>query len=148
MRSVDVRDVLAGAVVALVGAVFALSARGLPDGAPGQIGPGFVPTAVGIIAVVLGLAIAARGLGRHGRLPRIEMRPVLAIFASVAAFGLLIRAAGLAPALVATAAVASLGSENGRFPHILALALSVALASSIVFVVLLGLPFDIVRNPF
>lgn len=148
MDSVDWRDLLAGAVVALVGIVFFVSARSLPEGAPGQIGPGFVPAAVGLITVGLGLAIAALSLGRSGSMPRIALRPVLAIFASVAVFGLLIRSTGLAPALTVTATVAAFGSEKGRPLQALVLALSVAIASSVVFVSLLGLPFDVFRNPF
>lgn len=148
MGAVDWRDLLAGVVVATVGAGFVLSARGLPDGASGQIGPGFVPSAVGLIAVGLGVIIAARSLGRAGSLPRLEVRPVLAIFASVAVFGLLIRSLGLAPALVATVIVAAFGSDKGRPAQTLALALSVAVASSVIFVALLGLPFDLYRSPF
>lgn len=144
----DLRDLLAGAAVALLGAVFFFSARGLPDGPPGQIGPGFVPMAVGLIAVGLGLVIAARSLNRPGALPKVAVRPVLAIFLAVAVFGLLIRSTGLAPALTATTIIAAIGSPKSQPVKVVTLALCVAVGSCLLFIVLLGLPFDAFRNPF
>lgn len=148
MIPVNRRDLLAGVVVALVGGAFFLAARSLPAGPSGQIGPGFVPSAVGLMTVGLGLAIAARAFGRSVALPRVALRPVLAIFASVAVFGLLIRTTGLAPALVGTTIVSTLGSPKNRPVPTVALALSVAIGCTLIFIVALGLPFDAVRSPF
>lgn len=146
--SVDQRDLLAGVLVAVVGGIFFFGARDLPEGAPGRIGPGFVPSAVSLIAIGIGLAIAVKAFGRSGAIPRFEIRPVLSVFASVAVFGLLIRSTGLAPALIGTTLVAAIGSYWSRVLHVIALALSVALGCSLIFIVLLGLPFDAYRSPF
>lgn len=140
MRSVDVRDLVGGLAVAAVGAAFALRAQSFPAGPPGQVGPAYVPTAVGLIAMGLGLVIAARGLMGAHPLPQVSPRPALAIFATVMVFAMLIRPAGLVPTLIASIAVASSGSSNSRPLLVAVLSTSVATACWLVFVVALGLP--------
>lgn len=144
----DKRDLVGGIAVASVGGAFFLGARGLPVGPPGQIGPGFVPSAVGLIAVALGFIIAARAFRASHPFPSVERRPVLAVFAAVAVFGLLVNSAGLAPAVMATTAVAATGSAKSRPLSVAALALAVAVACSVIFIFALGLPVQAFRNPF
>lgn len=148
MIQVDQRDLVGGLVVALVGGAFFIGSRGLPEGPPGQIGPAFVPGAVGLIAVAIGVLIAARAFRAAVLFPRIEPRPVLAIFGAVAAFGLLVTSAGLVPALLATSVIAAAGSVKSRPRSVALLALAVAAGCWLIFVVALGLPVAAFRVPF
>ena len=148
MRSVDLRDLVGGLVVAAVGGAFAIAATEFPPGRAGQIGPGFVPTAVGLITVGLGLLIAGRAFLRTGPLPRPALRPVLAVFAAVAVFGLLVQTTGLGPAVMGTTAVAASGSAISRPLPVAILAIFVAIGCWLVFIAGLGLPVDFFRNPF
>ena len=142
MKTVDLRDLAGGLLVAAAGGAFALAASSFPDGQAGEVGPAYVPTAVGIIAIVLGLVIAGGSVRRATEFPSMELRPVLAVFAAVAVFGLLIRLVGLVPAVFAVVVVASFGSRKNR-P-----AAGVAAGCWAMFVVLLGLPMEAFRSPF
>jgi len=148
MKSVDLRDLLGGLLVASVGGAFAVAAQSFPAGGPGQVGPAYVPTATGLIAVGLGLLIAAKSLISAGSIPKVRIRPVLAVFASVAAFAFLIRSTGLLPALFVTVIVASIGSPLSRPIQMVPLAAAVAVGCWLVFVVALGLPFAAFTVPF
>lgn len=148
MISVDLRDLIGGTAISAIGGAFWLGARGLPQGSPGQIGPGFVPSAVGLITVVLGIILVLRALRTSASFPKIEPRPVIAVFASVGAFGILIGLAGLIPALIATSAIAATGSPKSHPLTVTALAIAVSLACWIIFILALGLPMQAIRNPF
>ena len=148
MISVDPRNLVGGLFVSLVGGAFAMSARTLPEGPPGQIGPGFFPFAVGLIAVGLGLVVMATALRKTSIFPRVPLRPILGIFAAVLVFGVLIRTTGLVPALFATTAVSAAGSDKSRLMPVLALSVAVAFGCWLVFIVMLGLPISPFRSPF
>lgn len=147
MHSIDWRDLLGGLLVAAVGGAFALSASSLPPGDPGTVGPGYVPIAVGLIAVALGVVIAARSFLRSSPSLKIPLRPVLAVFAAVAVFAVLIGSTGLLPTLMATIVVSALGSRDSKPLTVLLLAITVSLACWLVFVVGLGLPIPVIRSP-
>ncbi len=147
MKSMDVRDFVGGLMVAAVGAAFALAAQSLPSGPPNQVGPAYVPTAVGLIAVGLGLLISGRAFLVSNPFPRPNLRPVIAIFATVAVFGLMIKSTGLIPTLITCVIVASLGSPKTRPIPILLVALGVGIGCWLIFIVALGLPIAAIRNP-
>ena len=56
------RDFYAGALVIFFGLVMALKGPGYRLGTLMHMGPGFLPTALGVILICLGIAIAATGL--------------------------------------------------------------------------------------
>ncbi len=148
MISVDLRDLVGGIAVAMVGGAFFLAARNLPEAPAGQIGPGFVPAAVGLVALGLGLIIALRAFRTSARFPDVELRPVFAVFAAVATFGLLVKSTGLAPALIGTTTIAAMGSARSRPLAVAGLAIAVAIGCWLIFIVALGLPVQALRNPF
>jgi hypothetical protein len=147
MHRYDYRDILAGALIALVGGVFAYGAASLRLGSPHAMGPGYFPMAVAIITILLGLAIMVPALLRAGALPRLEPRPLIAVGAAILAFGLAIRAFGLVPAILATVALSALGDRTARPIGTIALAVFMALASWLVFSLALGLPMPAFRSP-
>ena len=71
------------------------------------------------------------------------VRACLAVSGSVLIFAVLIERAGLLPAVVATVAVAALGSRPVRPWETLILAVSLAAAIAVVFVSLLGQSIDL-----
>ncbi|POF27913.1 tripartite tricarboxylate transporter TctB family protein [Roseibium marinum] len=148
MKSVDQRDLVGGLLVAVVGGAFAVAATGLPKAEPGMVGPAYVPMATGIIAIILGLIISGKAFLGARPIPRINIRPVLAIFAATAVFALLIRNVGFVPTIFAVVAVAASGSPKSRPLPVLYIAGTVSLACWLIFIVGLGLPIDVVRSPF
>lgn len=147
-RSPWARELWAGLVCVLVGLAFALGAQAYEMGDAAQMGPGYLPRALGWILSALGLMMALRGL-RHPGLPpaRAQLRPLLAILAANAVFGLALAGwptlglppLGLVLGVLALVGVASLAQAGARLGPVLALALGLAAFSALVFVRGLGL---------
>jgi hypothetical protein len=71
------------------------------------------------------------------------LRACLAVIGSVVCFALLIETAGLIPAVIVTALVSSRGSPDTHVREAVLFALCLAVAMSVLFVVLLNQPLDI-----
>lgn len=74
------------------------------------------------------------------------LRPSLAVTSSVLAFALLIERAGLIPAVIATVLVAALGSRESHPRETVVLAVCLAAAMALLFVGLLGQPFNLLAG--
>jgi len=118
------RDFYAGGLMILLGLGIALKGTTYRAGTLMHMGPGFLPTALGVILVLIGIAIAAAGLSpsayEHGEdqniLPEhpqwwawfcILMSPVLFIF-----FG---RYFGMIPGTFACVFIAALGDKTATW---------------------------------
>lgn len=73
------------------------------------------------------------------------LRAWLAVIGSVVCFALLIETAGLVPAVIVTMLVASRGSRDTQAREAVLFAICLAVAISVLFVVLLNQPLAIVR---
>jgi hypothetical protein len=77
---------------------------------------------------------------------RASIRPLLAVIGSVLSFALLIESAGLIPAVIVSVLVASRGARETRFRQALVFGACLALAMWILFVMVLGQPFPLIRG--
>ncbi|MEV8468823.1 tripartite tricarboxylate transporter TctB family protein [Fluviibacterium sp. DFM31] len=94
-------DLLCGAAVALLGVVALSSATGWEVGSLRRIGPAVFPGLVGAVLVGLGIAIALvddRIADEEAPAP-VNLRGLLLVVAGLAAFTMLIKSAGLIPAI-------------------------------------------------
>jgi hypothetical protein len=109
-----------------------------------RMGPAYFPTMLGLLLALIGLAVVLRALFKPGAsVGRISFgKPALVLGATVL-FGLLLRFLGLAGALILLVVLSAYASERFRWPIALALAVGLAVGSSIIFVRLLGLPIPI-----
>jgi hypothetical protein len=148
MFRVDKTDLLAGAVVVAIGGWFAIGALDYRMGTVMRMGPGFVPFGLGLIAVALGLLIMLAALTRPGALPRFSWRAALGVMAAIATFALILPWAGLVPATVASVLVSALASPTSTIRSACAVAAAAAVLVWLGFVILLGLPIPVFRNPF
>ena len=73
------------------------------------------------------------------------LRASLAVIGSVVCFALLIETAGLVPAVIATVLVASRGSRDTPAREAVLFGICLAVAISVLFVILLKQPFAIFR---
>jgi putative Ca2+/H+ antiporter (TMEM165/GDT1 family) len=115
------RDFYAGGLMVLIGAGIALKGSTYRAGTLMHMGPGFLPTALGIIMVMLGIAIAVASLssGEDEDQRILPEHPQwwawLCILMSPVAFILLGRYFGLAPGTFFCVLVAALGDRTATW---------------------------------
>jgi hypothetical protein len=144
------RDFYAGGLMLLLGLGIALKGASYRAGTLMHMGPGFLPTALGVILVLLGIAIAATALspsadGEDQRvLPEhpqwwawfcILMSPVAFIF-----FG---RYFGMAPGTFACVFIAALGDKSATWKGTIILATVVTIFGVALFSYFLQVPMPI-----
>ena len=142
------RDFYAGGLMLLLGIGIALKGSTYRAGSLMHMGPGFLPTALGILLAILGIAIAAAGLtpSADGEtiLPKnpqwwawfcILMAPVLFII-----FG---RYFGMAPGTFACVSIAALGDKNATWRGTVILATVVTVFGCGLFSYFLQVPMPI-----
>ena len=134
-------DVIAGGVAAAIGVFVVVVAMSYPMGSVMRIGPGTFPLLLGFAMIGLGIAIAlVDGRRGEGELPgRLAFRAILTIGAAIVAFALLIKSAGLAPAMVATVFIASFADRRSRPLKALLVAVGMAVLCVLIFDIGLGL---------
>jgi hypothetical protein len=137
------RRLYAGLIIVVSGLAGVFFARNLPFGSAAAMGPGFLPTICSWLIVVLGVLIATRSLHEKAEaLDRVVPRPVLMVSLAIGTFALLVERAGLGITVFLTAFVASYAGP-ARLVETLVLALIAAVATVVVFVLLLGLPIPL-----
>jgi putative Ca2+/H+ antiporter (TMEM165/GDT1 family) len=146
------RDFYAGGLMLLLGLAIALKGTTYRAGTLMHMGPGFLPTALGILLMVLGIAIAAASLapgedehgGNQSLLPEnpqwwawfcILMSPIAFIF-----FG---RYFGMAPGTFACVFIAALGDKTATWKGTIILATVVTIFGVSLFSYFLQVPMPI-----
>lgn len=109
------RDLVASLAFLAISTVFLLKALGLRAGRTVEMGPGYFPTLLAVILVLLSLALVAKWLvGEKTGLGRFELQPLVLVTASVVLFGSLVRSIGLIAATLAVVVVSSFASSDVR----------------------------------
>jgi hypothetical protein len=138
------QDVAAGLFFLAFGVLFVVLGRDLTFGSTLQMGPGYFPFVLGLLLIVLGLGLAAKGyLAGGAALERWSLRPVLLVILSLVLFAVLIGRAGFLVSGAACVGVAALGGREFRLREAAVLiAVAVPLAG-LLFIWLLGLPMQV-----
>jgi hypothetical protein len=141
------RDLIAGLLFIVLGALAAVLARDYPFGTTMRMGPGYFPTLLGGILLVFGATILLRGI-RSGETVKGEwgVRPLAWITLSIVLFGFLLDRAGMVPATVVTLFVAAAAGREFRFKEVLLLAIVMTAFSVAVFSYGLKLPYPLVGS--
>lgn len=144
------RDFYAGGLMVLLGLGIALKGATYRGGTLMHMGPGFFPTSLGVILVLIGIAIAAAGMAPsedeedQSILPEhpqwwawfcILMSPVLFIL-----FG---RYFGMAPGTFACVFIAALGDRNKTWKSVVILSTVVTVFGVALFSYLLQVPMPV-----
>ena len=142
-------DLLAALFFAAVGGLGVAMASGLDRGSAMRMGPGYLPTAVGGLLLLLSLGLALRALAVRAGADRDEgpavwkPGPIAAILAALGAFALLIDPVGLIGATLALVTAARFAERPLRPVETAVLAAAAAVFSALVFVELLQLPIGL-----
>ena len=140
------KHILAGTIFIGLGVAAILMSETYRMGSAVAMGPGYFPRLLGGALIVLGaLAIgqAVRARTDSERLPRPPLRQLVLIPLSAASFAFLIEPAGLAVAVGVSALLACIGGFQFRLWEALAIAATLVMLTSVLFVLLLDLPLSI-----
>lgn len=142
MKIKSQEDFWAGLMFIGFGILAIAVARDYPMGSALRMGPGYFPTYLGAIMIVIGTIMAGRAYRVEGeKIGRWGWRPLLWLSAAFAAFGLLIDEAGFVLALLALIIASSLAGRDTR-PVELMLLIVVLIAGSVaLFIYGLELPY-------
>lgn len=147
MRRLAGIDVLSGVLFAGMGILALVLGKDLRMGTAARMGPGYVPWLLSWSLIVIGAAIAGRGLLRQGAIFQFgHWRPVVLVTLAALAFAFLLERAGLLPALLVLVAVAALGGAESRRWETVGLAVFLAVFATGVFKFGLGMTFPIVTG--
>lgn len=137
------KDFWAGLIFLAVGLAAAWAGAEYDRGTAGNMGPGYFPLVLSWLLAGIGAVSMLRSLtGAEVRIGRWALRPVVLVLLSVMLFGLLLRGAGLVPAVVVLTLVAGQASRRFHWGRYLLLAVALAAFSALVFVRGLGLPIQ------
>jgi len=138
------KDFLAGLLFLILGGFAVAVASNYPMGSTMRMGPGYFPTALGVILCLFGAYLVVRGIRTGGKMERgWAWRPLAFITLSIVLFGFLLDRAGMVPALVAMFFVAAAAGREFRFKEVLLLTVVMGAFAAAVFLYGLKLPYPL-----
>jgi hypothetical protein len=145
------RDFYAGTLLIVLGCGTVLQARENTFGTLMHMGPGFFPTALGVILASLGMLIAGMAFGSlHERDRILPAQPEwwgwTCIIAGPVAFMIFGEYGGMAPATFACVFISARGDRTATWKSSFLLALGVTFFGCILFSYVLKLPFPLFRQ--
>ena len=146
MKIINQKDFWAGALFLAFGAFFAGEGSHYHFGSAGRMGPGYFPTMLGMILMLLGLAVALGAVSRNATRETVERFswPTLAfILGPVVLFGLMLDTMGLVLSLLMLVGVSSYASHEFSLKGALCNAAFLIALCLFVFVYALGLQFQL-----
>lgn len=149
MFSRDWRDVVGGALLAVLGLAFSwYAAEHYNLSTLRRMGPGMFPAGLGLVLAFFGVLMMVPALFREGTMPVIRFWSPLFVLSGVAAFALTIRPFGLIPAILSVVVVSSFADLKVRPVSLALLCAALCLVAWLTFRVGLGLPIPMLRWPF
>ncbi len=144
MRIRSQSDFWCGLLFVATGIAVVVLAQSYRLGTAARMGPGYFPTLLGSLMVLLGASLSVPAFAIDGeRMQRFHLRPLLFVLLAIAAFGIALPYLGFAAAIVALVIVASFADPDLRPVEIAGVAAFLVAFSILIFVVLLGLPIQL-----
>jgi hypothetical protein len=145
MQPKSVKDILSGLIFVGCGLAFGIAATGYEIGTALRMGPGYFPLVLAGALALIGIAIAARGLagGEEGGLGAVPWRALVLILGAVVIFGATVRGLGLGPAILVTAFVTALASDENGPAAAAVLAAALTVFCLLIFSYGLGVPVPV-----
>jgi len=148
VQRINHRDLLLGAIFALIGAGFVIAARGLDMGTPQRMGPGLFPLILAAVLMLLGIVIAAQAFFTPEEpIGTVPWRGLVLILAAPVLFGITIRGLGLVGAVALAIVTATFASQRAGLVLAALLTLGLTVFCVLVFSYGLGLPIPL-RGPW
>lgn len=146
MRIKNQKDFWAGVMFAFFGAFFSGFGSLYKFGSAANMGPGYFPSVVGIVLILLGMAIVISSLAARAKDEKVEKfywSTVLLVLGPVVLFGLLLKPLGVIVCLVMLVIISSYASHEFKWPPTLLNAFVLTVLCVAVFVWALQLQFPL-----
>jgi len=140
------KDFWAGLLFAAFGLFFSGFGTRYTFGSAARMGPGYFPTVLGILLIVLGAAIALAALSpkaEEHRVAKFDWRTIVLVLGAVVLFGALLNRGGLILALAAVVIVSSYASHEFGWKATLVNTVVLIVLCLVVFVYALSLQFPL-----
>lgn len=135
------KDFWIGALFLFFGLVAVIVARDYPMGTAGRMGPAYFPTVLGSLLILIGAVSVIRAFLHDGEpVGKFYVKEIILVLSGVVLFGVLMRGAGLVPAIVVLLLMSAYASQKFRWREALLLSAGLTIFAIVVFVKLLGLP--------
>jgi hypothetical protein len=138
------KDFWTGFIFLIIGMAAIIIGLDYQMGSAGRMGPAYFPSVLGGLLTLIGAIGVIRSFLRPGEaIGKFHIREILLILVAVLLFGLLMRNAGLVPAVLVLVLMSAYASPKFTWGPSLLLAVGLAVFAVVVFVKLLGLPMPI-----
>ncbi|WP_298500186.1 tripartite tricarboxylate transporter TctB family protein [uncultured Maritimibacter sp.] len=139
-----VERIVPGAALLVSGLVMLIICWTYPLGTLSQMGPGYVPMAIGVLICLFSLAVIVGDVMRTDleRTQRIHWRQLVFVSAAILAFGVLVDLVGLVPSMFVATFLSIFADDHARLPGALVFALLAAIGGWLLFIVALDLPIS------
>ena len=137
----NVTDLLAGLMFIGFGAAAVVLGRDYPMGSAMRMGPGYFPTWVGALLVILGTVVSALSFRMEpSHMTPFAWKPIIMLSVSFLAFGLAIDDLGFVPALVGVVFLSAAAGKRFRLVEVLILTVVMVLLALGIFIYGIELP--------
>jgi hypothetical protein len=146
MRIKNQQDFWAGVMFIAFGLFFAGFGTQYTFGTGARMGPGYFPTALGVILMLLGLVVAISAIrpqATEEKVDKFAWSTLFLILGSVVLFGILLQPLGVVVSIFVMVCVASIASHEFHWISALINAIALILLSLGIFVYALNLQFPI-----
>lgn len=141
IRVKNTQDFWAGILFLVVGALALWFGRHYAFGTATKMGPGYLPTVLSWMLVLIGLFLSLRALMEEGApIEGSLFRPQFFVLLAIVVFAGLIERFGIVPAVIVVTVLAAMASREMRWKETIAFAVGLAVLCVALFVYLLGQP--------
>ena len=142
------KDLWASVMYIGTGALGMWIARDYPFGSALRMGPGYFPTVLGGIMVVMGIYVLVLGLRKdHEKIQgNWSIRALIVLPISMIAFGILMEEAGFIPAMAALIPISAAAGRDFKWLEVVPLTIGLTIVCWFGFIYLLGLPYPVIKG--
>jgi Tripartite tricarboxylate transporter TctB family len=145
----NLRDFWAGVIYVAFGLIAVIIARDYGMGTALRMGPGYFPTVLGVLLIVIGTISLVRSFFQRGSpIGDFAIKGLLIIVGSTLLFALIVREVGLVIALPLLVIMSSYASVHFRWGPTLSLAAGITIFCVLVFIKGLGVPLPMIGSWF
>jgi len=142
------KDLWAGIHYIAVGAVGMWIAKDYPFGSALRMGPGYFPTVLGGIMVLMGIYVLALGLRKnHEKIQgNLSLRALIILPVAMVVFGFLMEEAGFIPAMAALIPISAAAGAEFKWKEVVPLTIGLTILCTAGFIYGLGLPYPLIKG--